>query len=78
LHAIEDAIAVLESSCAPGPVTVVGNEAIRATLDPRCLQQALDCRAAPGVTEFVVNPDAHAGHGVPVGAVCNQGRRSGG
>src|SRR5262249_47015090 len=32
-------------------------------------QQALNARAAPGVTDLVVNPDAHAGYGAPIGCV---------
>ncbi len=30
-----------------------------------CLQQALNSRGAPGVTDLVLNPDAHAGYGAP-------------
>jgi tRNA-splicing ligase RtcB len=51
------------------PITVIGTEAIRAGFDARCLQQAINSRLAPGVTELVLNPDAHAGYGAPVGCV---------
>ena len=51
------------------PITVIGTNAIRAGLDSRCLQQAVNSRMAPGVTDFVLNPDGHAGYGAPVGCV---------
>jgi tRNA-splicing ligase RtcB len=34
-----------------------------------CLQQAVNSRMAPGVTDLVLNPDGHAGYGAPVGCV---------
>src|SRR6185503_1473997 len=51
------------------PITVIGTEAIRATFDAACLQQAINSRLAPGVTDLVLNPDAHIGYGAPVGCV---------
>ena len=51
------------------PATVIGTEAIRATFDEKCLQQAVNSRTAPGVTDLVLNPDAHLGYGAPVGCV---------
>lgn len=51
------------------PITVIGTEAIRETFDAGCLQQAINSRLAPGVTELVLNPDAHRGYGAPVGCV---------
>ena len=58
---------------APGsrgkPITVIGTEPIRAGFDAKCLEQALNSRGAPGVTDLVLNPDAHAGYGAPVGCV---------
>src|SRR5687768_13805718 len=49
---------------APGdkgkPITVIGTNSIRAGFDATCLQQALNARGAPGVTDLVLNPDAHA------------------
>src|ERR1700679_2127843 len=51
------------------PITVIGTEAIRNGFDPGCIQQALNSRGAPGVTELVLNPDAHSGYGAPVGCV---------
>src|SRR5215471_3797146 len=58
---------------APGdkgkPITVIGTGSIRDGFDAGCLQQALNSRSAPGVTELVLNPDAHSGYGAPVGCV---------
>ena len=51
------------------PITVIGTQAIRDGFDAGCLQQALNSRGAPGVTELVLNPDAHVGYGAPVGCV---------
>ncbi len=51
------------------PITVIGNNSIRATFDRTCIEQALNARSAPGVSEVVLNPDAHAGYGAPVGCV---------
>lgn len=49
------------------PITVIGTEAIRSTFDAGCIQQAINTRLAPGVTDLVLNPDAHVGYGAPVG-----------
>src|SRR5437773_243112 len=58
---------------APGdkgkPITVIGTNSIRAGFDATCLHQALNARSAPGVTDLVLNPDAHAGYGASVGCV---------
>jgi tRNA-splicing ligase RtcB len=51
------------------PITVIGTKAIRDGFDAKCLEQALNSRGAPGVTDLVLNPDAHAGYGAPVGCV---------
>lgn len=51
------------------PITVIGTEAIRSGFDQNCLQQALNSRMAPGVTDVVLNPDAHSGYGAPIGCV---------
>ncbi|HVR08125.1 MAG TPA: RtcB family protein [Thermoanaerobaculia bacterium] len=51
------------------PVRVIGTAAIRDGLDEMCLQQAVNARGAPGVTDLVLNPDAHRGYGAPVGCV---------
>src|SRR5688572_1112414 len=51
------------------PITVIGTDAIRATFDEGCLRQAINSRLAPGVSELVLNPDAHVGYGAPVGCV---------
>ena len=51
------------------PVTVIGTPAIRETFDEVSLQQARNTAAAPGVTQVVLNPDAHLGYGAPIGCV---------
>lgn len=51
------------------PITVIGTEAIRHTFDDMCLTQAINSRMAPGVSDLVLNPDAHCGYGAPVGCV---------
>jgi tRNA-splicing ligase RtcB (3'-phosphate/5'-hydroxy nucleic acid ligase) len=51
------------------PISVIGTEAIRNGFDAKCIEQALNARGAPGVTDLVLNPDAHAGYGAPVGCV---------
>ncbi len=51
------------------PITVIGTQAIRDGFDATCIQQALNSRGAPGVTDLVLNPDAHCGYGAPVGCV---------
>jgi tRNA-splicing ligase RtcB (3'-phosphate/5'-hydroxy nucleic acid ligase) len=51
------------------PVTVIGTAAIRATFDAQTLRQTVNSRQAPGVTEVVLNPDAHVGFGAPIGCV---------
>lgn len=50
-------------------VTVIGTPRIVEELDDNCLQQAVNSRLAPGVSELVLNPDAHLGYGAPVGCV---------
>jgi len=51
------------------PITVIGTDPIREGFDALCLEQVLNARSAPGVTEVVLNPDGHAGYGAPVGCV---------
>lgn len=51
------------------PVTVIGTQAIRGTFDALCLQQAVNSRLAPGVSDVVLNPDGHCGYGAPIGCV---------
>ncbi len=51
------------------PITVIGTAAIRDSFDAKCIEQALNSRGAPGVTDLVLNPDAHCGYGAPVGCV---------
>lgn len=70
IHATGEAEAFLPTRNSEGkPITVIGTEAIRSTFDQTCLTQALNSRSAPGVTDLVLNPDAHAGYGAPVGCV---------
>lgn len=64
-----DATAILPTGGSTKPVTVVGTAAIRAGFDEICLQQAINSRLAPGVTDLVLNPDGHCGYGAPVGCV---------
>jgi tRNA-splicing ligase RtcB (3'-phosphate/5'-hydroxy nucleic acid ligase) len=51
------------------PITVIGNDAIRETFCDATIKQIQNCRASPGVTEVVLNPDAHVGYGAPIGCV---------
>jgi tRNA-splicing ligase RtcB (3'-phosphate/5'-hydroxy nucleic acid ligase) len=51
------------------PIQVVGTQSIRETMGASCIQQAIAARMAPGVSQMVLNPDAHYGNGVPVGSV---------
>ncbi len=64
-----EATAMLPMGGSIKPITVIGNAAIRATFDDVCLQQARNARSAPGVSELVLNPDAHRGYGAPIGCV---------
>lgn len=64
-----EATAILPTGGKHKPITVIGTEPIRNTFDELCLQQAINSRTAPGVTELVLNPDAHCGYGAPVGCV---------
>jgi len=69
-HITGEAEAILPARDNAGkPITVIGTEAIRSGFDQTCLTQALNSRSAPGVTDLVLNPDAHAGYGAPVGCV---------
>ncbi len=64
-----DATAILPAGDHHSPVRVFGTERIRETFDELCLQQAINSRCAPGVTDLVLNPDAHCGYGAPIGCV---------
>jgi tRNA-splicing ligase RtcB len=64
-----EATAILPTDHKSKPVTVIGTEPIRSTFDELCLQQAVNSRLAPGVSELVLNPDGHCGYGAPVGCV---------
>jgi tRNA-splicing ligase RtcB len=70
IHKTSDAAGFIPAPDNNGkPITVIGTDAIRDNFDQTCLQQALNSRGAPGVTDLVLNPDAHAGYGAPVGCV---------
>jgi len=70
IHATGEATGFIPAPGNDGkPITVIGTNSIRAGFDATCLQQALNARSAPGVTDLVLNPDAHAGYGAPVGCV---------
>ncbi len=64
-----EATAILPAGDHHSPVKVFGTEKIRETFDDLCLQQAVNSRCAPGVTDVVLNPDAHCGYGAPIGCV---------
>lgn len=65
----DDATGILPTDGKTKPVTVIGTQAIRDTFDEGCLQQAINSRLAPGVTDLILNPDGHSGYGAPVGCV---------
>ena len=64
-----EATAILPTNGPTKPVTVIGTPLIRQGFDELCLQQAVNSRLAPGVTDLVLNPDGHCGYGAPVGCV---------
>src|SRR6476661_6150049 len=64
-----EATAILPTGTKTKPITVIGTEPIRNTFDDLCLQQAVNSRLAPGVSDLVLNPDGHCGYGAPVGCV---------
>lgn len=70
IHKIDEATGFLPARDSAGkPITVIGTDAIRDNFDQMCLEQAVNSRSAPGVSEVVLNPDAHAGYGAPIGCV---------
>ncbi|MGB0992203.1 MAG: RtcB family protein [Akkermansiaceae bacterium] len=70
IHPTGEATGFLPARDSKGkPITVIGTEAIRESFGPECLNQALNARSAPGVSEVVLNPDAHVGYGAPIGCV---------
>src|SRR5216117_3890214 len=70
IHATGEATGFIPAPGDKGkPISVIGTNSIRAGFDTTCLRQALNSRGAPGVTDLVLNPDAHAGYGAPVGCV---------
>ena len=70
IHKTDDALGFIPLPDNSGkPITVVGTDAIRDGFDENCLQQAVNSRMAPGVTDVVLNPDGHVGYGAPIGCV---------
>src|SRR5213594_1704291 len=70
IHATGEATGFIPAPGDKGkPIIVIGSNSIRAGFDATCLRQALNARSAPGVTDLVLNPDAHCGYGAPVGCV---------
>jgi tRNA-splicing ligase RtcB len=51
------------------PIRLIGVPSIREGFDEEVLRQAVASRYAPGVTDLVLNPDAHSGYGAPIGCV---------
>ncbi len=64
-----EATAMLPTGGKTKPITVIGTDKIRDTFDELCLQQAINSRLAPGVTDLILNPDGHCGYGAPIGCV---------
>lgn len=70
IHKTDEAVGFIPLPNDAGkPITVIGTDAIRDGFDETCLQQAVNSRMAPGVTDVVLNPDGHAGYGAPIGCV---------
>ncbi len=70
IHKTDEALGFLPLPDDSGkPITVVGTDAIRDNFDESCIKQAINSRMAPGVTDLILNPDAHSGYGAPVGCV---------
>ena len=70
IHKTDEATGFLPAHDSKGkPITVIGTDPIRDGFDAMCLEQARNSRSAPGVTDVVLNPDAHAGYGAPIGCV---------
>jgi len=64
-----EATAMLPTGGKTKPIIVIGTEKIRDSFDEICLQQAINSRLAPGVTDLILNPDGHCGYGAPIGCV---------
>lgn len=70
IHKTDDALGFIPLPNSEGkPITVIATDPIRDSFDETCLQQAVNSRMAPGVTDLILNPDGHAGYGAPVGCV---------
>ncbi len=64
-----EATGIVPLSADLSPIQVIGTQAIRQSMGHSCINQAIAARQAPGVSQLVLNPDDHYGHGVPVGSV---------
>ncbi len=64
-----EATGIVDLGDSVSPIQVIGTRAIRESFGASCIQQAIAARLAPGVSQLILNPDAHWGHGVPVGSV---------
>lgn len=51
------------------PITLIATEKLLLDMDERCIEQAINTANTPGVERLIINPDAHAGYGCPVGSV---------
>ena len=69
LRSEQPSVSRLELGDSVSPITVIANQHILEGFDDACLQQAINSRLAPGVSQLVLNPDAHLGYGAPVGCV---------
>ena len=70
IHVTGDATGFIPAPDNKGkPINVIGTKAIRDSFDAQCLIQAQNARSSPGVTDVVLNPDAHVGYGAPIGCV---------
>lgn len=69
ITATGEATGIVDLGDSFSPIQVIGTQAIRESFGASCIQQAIAARLAPGVSQLVLNPDAHWGHGVPVGSV---------
>lgn len=64
-----EATGIVQLGESHAPIQVIGTTAIRQSMGFSCIAQAITAARAPGVTQLILNPDAHYGHGVPVGSV---------
>lgn len=51
------------------PIRIFGTETIRNSFGEKTLEQAVNARLCPGITNVALTPDAHVGYGAPIGCV---------